>query len=54
MSKYDPNTREQIVEFKDGRILFKTHNGFKCFLQDKKGKVIIVSDDYYKRLKRSK
>ena len=43
MAAYDPDTREQIIPLKDGRTIFKTHNGFKAFCQDKKGNVYVVS-----------
>jgi len=46
MAKYDPNTREQIIQLSDGRQLFKTHNGFKCFLETSDG-VIPVTQEYY-------
>ena len=46
MAKYNPSTREQIIQLSDGRQLFKTHNGFKCFLEDK-GVVTPVTQEYY-------
>jgi hypothetical protein len=46
------NDREQIIELKDGRTIFKTHNGFKSFVQSKKGEVTEVSDVYYGACKR--
>lgn len=52
--KYDPNTHEQVLELKDGRIIFKTHNGFKSFVKDKKGKVLPIKNKYYKQVKRNK
>ena len=51
MPVYNPETREQIVNLKDGRTLFKTHNGFKCFVEDKKKKVTPVTDAYYLKSK---
>lgn len=39
--------REQIFKLKDGRTIFKTHNGFKFFSEDKKGEVIEVSEQYW-------
>lgn len=30
--------REQVIVLKDGRIIFKTHNGFKVLLNLKKAK----------------
>jgi hypothetical protein len=47
------NDREQIIELKDGRIIFKTHNGFKSFVQSKKGEVTEISDVYYGACKRA-
>lgn len=29
-------SREQVIELKDGRTIFKTNNGFKSFVQSKK------------------
>jgi hypothetical protein len=52
--KYDPNTREQIFELKGNRTVFKTHNGFKCHLQDKNDVVTPISQEYYTKVKRSK
>ena len=40
---------EQIVLLKDGRTIFKTHNGFKSFVKDAKGVVTEVTSDYYKQ-----
>lgn len=54
MAKYDPNTKEQIVKLKDGRTIYKTHNGFRCFIEDKKGKVVPITDEYYKKVKFNK
>lgn len=39
--------KEQEHLLKDGRTIFKTHNGFKSFVQDKKGNVTEVTDAYY-------
>ena len=47
-----PDDREQVKELKDGRIIWKTHNGFKCWLQDKKGKVTEVTAEYYASAKK--
>jgi len=33
MAKYDPNTREQIIQLSDGRQLFKTHKLKKLMSQ---------------------
>ena len=51
MPAYNPNTREQIQPLKDGRTLFKTHNGFRCFVEDKKGKVTPITNEYYSKTK---
>ncbi len=51
---YDPNTHEQIIELKDGRTIFKTHNGFKSFVKGKKGEVLPITDEYYKQVKHNK
>jgi hypothetical protein len=54
MVKYNPETREQIIKLKDGRTIFKTHNGFRCFMESKKGLVIPIEDEYYKKAKSNK
>ena len=54
MAVYDPNTKEQIHTLKDGRVLFKTHNGFRCFVEDKKGEVTPVTNEYYSKAKWAK
>lgn len=51
--EYNPNSREQVVKLKDGRTLFKTHNGFKRFVEDKKGVVTQVTHEYYNTCKRN-
>lgn len=51
---YDPNTHEQILELKDGRTIFKTHNGFKSFVKNKKGIVLPITDEYYKQVKHNR
>lgn len=43
---YNPETREQIIELKDGRTIFKTHNGFKCWVEYK-DEVVAVTPQYY-------
>jgi len=48
------NNQEQIIELKDGRKLFKTHNGFKSFVQTKKGEVTEVTGEYYNQVKKNK
>jgi hypothetical protein len=42
-------TREQEFKLKDGRTIFKTHNGFKYFAEDKKGEVLEVEEKYWKQ-----
>jgi len=44
--------REQILNLKDGRTIFKTHNGFRSFVQSKKGEVTEVTDKYYNQAKK--
>jgi hypothetical protein len=43
--------KEQIIELKDGRTIFKTHNGFKWWLKDQKGSVTEVTEAYYNQAK---
>ena len=50
MAEYNPETREQIINLKDGRTIFKTHNGFKCWLDDSK-EVISITQTYYIKVK---
>lgn len=45
---------EQVIQLKDGREIYKTHNGFKSFVKSKKGAVTEVSDEYYTQAKRLK
>lgn len=52
MPKYNPETREQEIELKDERTIFKTHNGFKCWMQYKKGEIIPVTEAYYLKAKK--
>ena len=47
-------TREQVIELKDGRTIFKTHNGFKSFVESKKGEVTEVTNEYYNKVKKNK
>jgi hypothetical protein len=42
---------EQVKELKDGRLIWKTHNGFKFWLKDKKGKITEVTEEYYNKAK---
>ena len=53
MAAYDPNTKEQIIKLKDGRTIYKTHNGFKCWLEDKNYKKLPITQEYYLKVKRS-
>jgi hypothetical protein len=46
--------REQVVHLKDGRVIFKTHNGFKSFVQSKKGEVTEVTEAYFNQAKKSR
>ena len=46
--------REQVIELKDGRTIFKTHNGFKSYAESKKGEVTEVTDEYYNQVKKNK
>lgn len=46
--------KEQIVKLKDGRTIFKTHNGFKCFVESKKGEVTETTSEYYTQAFRNK
>ena len=43
--------RENEITLKDGRVIFKTHNGFKYFVQSKKGEVTEVTAEYYNQAK---
>jgi len=52
--KYDPLTHEQIFVLKDGRTIFKTHNGFKAWMTDTKGVTIPTTLEYYTKLKFNK
>ena len=54
MAKYNPNTREQIFKLKDGRTIFKTHNGFEYWVEDQKGVVHSVTEKYYAQVKKNK
>lgn len=39
--------KESIVKLTDGRTLYKTHNGFKWFVETKKGVSTEVTESYY-------
>lgn len=54
MPKYNPETREQIIKLKDGRTIFRTHNGFKSFVESEKGEITPITDAYYLKAKRLK
>lgn len=45
---------EQIIKLKDGRTIFKTDNGFKSWVTNKKGETTEVSDEYYKKVKKNR
>jgi hypothetical protein len=40
-------------KLKDGRTIYRTHNGFRFFLEDKKGKSTQVSESYYNIVKKN-
>ena len=44
---------EQEVLLKDGRTIYKTHNGFKSFVKTSKGEVTEVDSSYYKQALRN-
>jgi hypothetical protein len=46
--------KEQVVILKDGRTIYKTHNGFKSFVVSKKGEVTEVTAEYYNQAKKNK
>ena len=52
--EYNPKSKEQIIELKDGRTIFKTHNGFKSFMKNQKGIIIPITEKYYLKVKRNK
>ena len=43
--------REQVIQLKDGRTIFKTNNGFKNFVETKKGEITEVNESYYQKAK---
>lgn len=45
---------EHTIELKDGRKLHQKDNGFTKLLEDQKGNVIPVSDEYYNRVKKNR
>ena len=46
--------KEQIIFLKDGRTIFKTHNGFKSFVETKKGEITEVTGLYYQQAKKNR
>lgn len=48
------DNKEQELKLKDGRTIFKTHNGFKCFVENKKGAITEVTQKYYNQAKRNR
>lgn len=42
---------ESVVKLKDGRELYKTHNGFKHFVVSKKGVHAEVTEAYWNKCK---
>jgi hypothetical protein len=54
MAKYNPETKEQVIKLKDGREIYKTHNGFIAWLKTKNGETSQVSHDYYNKCKKHK
>lgn len=44
--------KEQIIKLRDGRTIYKTHNGFKYFAETKKGEVAEVEESYYDQAKK--
>lgn len=49
--QYNPETRESIIKLKDGRTLYKTHNGFKYWVESKKGESTEVTEKYFRTIK---
>jgi len=45
---------EGLINLKDGRKLFTTHNGFKYWVEDKKGQVTEVTSEYYNKSKKNR
>jgi hypothetical protein len=46
---------EDILDLKvlkDGRVIFKTQNGFKLWLKDQKGSITEITENYYQSVKR--
>lgn len=46
--------REQVIVLKDGRTIYKTHNGFKYFVETKKGVSTEVTEQYYNQAKKNR
>lgn len=49
--KFDPTTKESIFKLKDGRTIYKTHNGFKYWVQSPGKESTEVTAKYYKTIK---
>lgn len=45
--------KERILKLKDGLTIFKTHNGFKSFVESKSGEVTEVTNEYYNSVKQN-
>ena len=43
------NNKEQIVNLKDGRTIYKTDNGFTSWVTDARGYSQKITDEYYKK-----
>jgi hypothetical protein len=50
--KYNPSSREQVVKLKDDRTVYKTHNGFRAFVESK-GVSTTITHAYYNKAKRN-
>ena len=48
--KYVPQTIEQELTLKDGRVVFKTHNGFRAFMRTGFD-TIAITHEYYNKVK---
>lgn len=46
--------KEQVIELKDGRTIYKTHNGFRSYVVTKKGVVTETTNEYYNQAKQNK
>jgi hypothetical protein len=54
MKKYNlpSSSVDKPIELKDGRKLHSTHNNFKRWLTDPKGKVLQIDEAYYNKAKK--